>query len=137
MAGANAQSYNTPITAYNNTGLTNNLGATTVYAIPAGLSGVYRVQLWIRVTTAATSSTLPNVDLVYTSGGVAITTGTSTGTSHIIATNTGNTTTTSGFASVCIQCDASTNLQVVTANYASNSANVMTYEVRVRVEYLG
>lgn len=136
MAGANVLTYSTPVAGYDNTGLSGNLSATTVYAIPASRSGIYRVHLWERVTTIATTSTLPNVDLVFTSGGVAITTGTSTGTSHLIATNTGNTTTTFGTATVDIYCDASTNLQVVTANYAQSGVS-MIYELRVRVEYLG
>lgn len=136
MAGANAQSYVTPITAYNNTGLTANLGATTIYTIPAGLSGLYRLHFYLRVTTAgATSSTLPNANVIFTSGGVTITTGTSTGTTNVTATSAGNTTTTSQEGSVAVQCDASTNIQVQTTNFAANAA--MTYELRVRVEYLG
>jgi hypothetical protein len=137
MAGANVLTYSTPITGYDNTGLTANLGATTVYAIPAGRAGIYRCHLWIKVTTVATTSTLPSADLVFTSGGTAITTGTSTGApGHLIATNTGNALTTSGTATVDLYCDASTNIQVVTAGYAQTGVS-MVYELRVRLEYLG
>lgn len=148
MAVSQLGTYVVPVAMFDDTGLTGNLSATTVYPIPAGKGGMYRVHLWMRVTTAAaTSSTLPNANLLFTSGGVAITTGTSTGalaginnvsTStavSIIGTDQGNTTTTCASSCIGIFCDASTNIQVQTTNFAANAS--MTYELRVRVEYLG
>ncbi len=150
MAVSQLGTFVVPVAMYDNTGLTNNLSAATVYPVPAGKGGLYRVHIWMHVSAAAgTSSTLPNADLIFTAGGVAITTGTSNGAMagltaqgtgagpHIIGTNAGNATTTCSSTCVDIFADASTNIQVVTANYASNAANAMTYEIRVRVEYLG
>lgn len=148
MAVTQGQTYVVPVAMYDNTGLTAALAAATIYAVPAGKTGMYRVHIWMRVTTAgATTSTLPNADLVFTSGGITITTGTTNGAGggqaaqgtgvgpHLIGTNQGNATGTCSMRCVDVYADASTNIQIVTANFAANAS--MTYELRCRVEFLG
>src|SRR5205823_12199857 len=55
------------VATIDSTGLTANVGATTLYAVPASGAGMYRVSAYVVETTAGSvSSTLPNVQIVYT-----------------------------------------------------------------------
>ena len=144
MANAAIKTYSSPIAGWGGTANGANIGATTVYAVPAGEAGMYRVTAHIYQRATGTASVLPTVDVVFTENGVAITTGTSTGAienqgsaanaaSHLINTNNANATTACGTGTAIIHADASTNIQIVTAGgtYAG-----MTYDIYVTVERL-
>ena len=143
MAVTQGQTYVSPVFMYDSTGLTANInGGSAQTMFTTVKAGMYRIHVWQRITSVGSvSSTLPSVDLVFVSGGQTITTGTShfesyaTDAAHLIATNTNNTLTTGGHATIDIYCDAATAIQVLSAGYAANAT--MTYEFRCRGEYLG
>lgn len=121
---------------------TANIGAATLYPVPVSGAGLYRVNCHIVETTAGSiSSTLPNVQIVYTD---ADTSGTVTidatpilaaaglGQTGLLTTNTVGTTS-SGV--ITINAKASTNIQYQTVNYASNLAG-MAYSLKIRLEDL-
>jgi hypothetical protein len=136
MAASNVQSYSVPVAAYDATAQNGNISATTIYAIPAGKAGMYRAHLYIRQTATGTASVTPTVDIIFTGDSLAaVTTGTTSGApGHLIATNNTNATTVCNQVTFTFYADASTNIQFVTAGgtYAG-----MTYNLRVRLEYLG
>lgn len=136
MAASNVQSYSVPVAAYDSTATAANISATTFYTVPTGRAGMYRVHLYLRQTATGTSSVTPTVDIVFTGDSLAaVTTGTTSGApGHLIATNSTNATTVCGAATFDFYADAGSNVQIVTAGgtYAS-----MTYNLRVRLEYLG
>lgn len=110
-----------------------NVASQTAYAVPAGKSGVYRVSLYLVETTAdAASSTLPN-------GGVGWTdndTGTPLLANTVTPTNTANAVGAFAQGSQVIAAKAGSNITYQTSNYASGTAGVMNYSIRVRVEFL-
>ena len=111
-----------------------NVASQTLYAVPAGQDGTYRVSLYAEVTQAATtSSTLPNVGLGWTSRdantAVALPTATPTNSANALGA-LGNTTQN-------ISCKAGTNITIQTSGYVSSGATPMQYAVRAVVEYLG
>lgn len=122
------------------TGLTANVGATTIYAVPASGAGMYRVSSLVVETTAGSlSSTLPNVQIVYTdneTGGVITIDATpilgiaGIGQTGALNANTVGTTST---GVIVINAKASTNIQYQTVNYASNLAG-MAYALHVKLE---
>lgn len=136
MAASNVQTYAIPVAGYDATAQAANISATTVYAIPAGKAGMYRIHLYLRQITTGTASVTPTVDVIFTGDSLAaVTTGTTSGApGHLIATNSTNATTVCVAATFDFFADASTNIQFVTAGgtYAS-----MTYNLRIRLEYLG
>jgi hypothetical protein len=98
---------------------------------------MYRVHMFARMTTAGATDVLPAVDLIWTGGSVAQTTGTagSNAGNHMAAANATVATTSSTIATLTVFCDASTNLQFQTTG--GTYANSGLYEIRFRVEYLG
>lgn len=109
-----------------------NIGATTVYAVPA--SGMYRVSAYAVVTQAATtSSTLPNVGVLWTDNDSNVPLSATT----VTPTNAANALGAFGNGSIVISARAGTNIQFQTSNYASSGATPMQYAVRIRVEAMG
>lgn len=107
--------------------------ATTAYAVPAALNGVYRVTVFIIVSRAATvASTLPAVNLIWTDqdSGATITQ------TAVTPPNAGNSLSTFQQASFDVNAAASTNIQFSTTGYASSGATSMQFALRVRVEAL-
>lgn len=109
------------------------VAASTVYAVPVHMSGMYRISVVAKVTTAATTSSqlgaitvnyTDNVDSVAVSGLSAA------------AQSTGNTTGTQINGSVIVNAKGGTNIQWAIA-YASVGATSMAYAAEVRVDYLG
>lgn len=111
-----------------------NVSAATLYAVPAGGAGWYRVSAQGVVTQAATtSSTLPNIGVTWTDNdsGVALSATTLT------PTNTANAPGAFGLGSQAMYVKAGTNIQYLTSNYASSGATPMQYAIRLRLEFLG
>ena len=123
------------------TGQTTNVGATTLYAVPAGQGGMYRVHAYEVITTAAvTTSVLPNCYAIWTdndtgvaeSGGIAFTNAPSANT-----VGTQSNAASIYYGVLTINAAQSTNIQFKTLSYASNPANTMQYALHVKLEYLG
>lgn len=126
----------------NTTGLTGNVTAATLYAVPASGAGLYRVSAYVVLTTAGSiSSTLPNVQLVYTdidaNTSVTLDASPILGAAGLGQTGllTANTVGTVASGVVVINAKASTTIQYQTVNYASNAAG-MTYALHIRLEAL-
>lgn len=131
------------------TGQNNNIGATTLMAVPANSTvsnngGLYRVQCYAVVTTAAgTSSTLPNIQIQWTDNdtntlasfmnctpsATTNTVGTTNSNSNAVGAGVPNANT--------ISVKPGTNITWQAVNYASNPANAMQYAVHIRLQYLG
>ena len=124
------------------TALTANVGATTLYAVPASGVGMYRVSAYVVLTTAASiSSTLPNVQLVYTDSD-SNTSVTLDVTPILGAAGSGQTGALTANTVGTVSCDvkviyvkASTTIQYKTVNYASSLAG-MAYALRIKLEAL-
>lgn len=118
--------------------LTANVGVATLLAITN--AGLYRVSSLVVLTTAASvSSTLPNVQIVYTDqdtgGSVTIDATPILGVAGIGQTGalTANTVGTTSTGVIMINVKASTTIQYKTVNYASSLAG-MAYTLRIRLE---
>ncbi len=126
----------------NTTGLTANVTASTLYAVPSTGEGMYRVSAYVVETTAGSlSSTLPNVQIVYTDkdsntsvtiDATPVLAAAGLGQSDVLTLNAVGTVS-SGV--IVIYVKASTTIQYQTVNYASNLAG-MTYALRIRLELL-
>lgn len=111
-----------------------NIGATTIYAIPAARAGLYRVSAYAVVTQAATtSSTLPNVGVLWTDNDSNVALSANT----VTSSNNANAPGAFGNGDTVISARDGTNIQFQTSNYASVGATAMQYAVHLRVEYLG
>lgn len=111
-----------------------NIGATTIYAIPTGRAGLYRVSAYAVVTQAATtSSTLPNVGVLWTDNDSNVALSANT----VTPTNTANAPGAFGNGDIVISARDGTNIQFQTSNYASVGGTPMQYAVHLRLEYLG
>lgn len=124
------------------TGLTANVGATLLYTTPASGAGMYRVSVLVVETTAGSlSSTLPNVQIVYTDnetgGAITIDATPILGIAGIGQTGalTADTVGTTSTGVICINAKASTNINYQTVNYASNLAG-MAYALHIKLEAL-
>lgn len=124
------------------TGLTANVGAATLYAVPATGAGMYRISSYTVETTAGSiSSTLPNVQVVYTDketgGAITMDATPVLGVAGIGQTGalTANTVGTASSGVIAISAKASTTIQYQTVNYASNLAG-MTYALHIKLEVL-
>jgi hypothetical protein len=110
-----------------------NISSTTVYAVPSGQGGIYRVSIYAVETAAdAASSTLPNVGIGWTDND----TSTALQANTVTSTNTANAVGAFAQGVQIINAKAGTNITYLTSNYASGTAGAMTYAVRIRVEYL-
>jgi hypothetical protein len=124
------------------TGLTGNVGATTLYAVPSTGEGMYRVSAYLVTTTAGSvSSTMPNAQVVFTDkdSNTTVTLDVSPvlgaaglGQSGLLTANTVGTVFS---GSVPIYVKASTTIQYKTVNYASTAAG-MAYALRIKLEAL-
>lgn len=126
----------------NTTGLTANVAASTLYAVPSTGAGLYRVSAFVVETTAGSvTSTLPNVQVVYTDndtgGSVTLDATPILGVAGIGQTGalTANTVGTTATGVVVVNVQASTTIQYQTVNYASNLAG-MAYALHLRLEAL-
>jgi hypothetical protein len=118
------------------------IGSTLLYAVPASGLGVYRLSFYLVVTRAATtSSTLPQLELVYTDGDTSI-----VETLFATALNSANTVGSFGalngggglpIGAVTVTIKASSNINFLTSGYASVGATAMQFSLRLRAEYLG
>jgi hypothetical protein len=122
------------------TGQTANIGATTLYAVPSTGAGMYRVSAYVVLTTAASvSSTLPNVQIVFTDNqtNTSITMNATPilGVAGIGQTGalTANTVGTAVSGVIVVNAKASTNIQYSLVNYASSLAG-MAYAVHLKLE---
>lgn len=123
-------------------GLTGNVGATTLYVVPSTGSGLYRISSYVVETIAGSiSSTLPNVQIVYTdndtNGAVTIDSTPVLGVAGIGQTGalTANTVGTSSSGVIVVNVKSSTTIQYQAVNYASSLAG-MTYAVHLKIESL-
>jgi hypothetical protein len=113
--------------------------ATTLYAVPVGNGGTYRISFVAKVTRAAsTSSVLGGTgafQAIYTDAddSVVVTTGTITNVSG--STLTGNTTQIVYSGTVTVNAKASSNIQF-TFGYTSVGATTMQYNLHVRCEQI-
>ena len=102
--------------------------AVTAASTPNLTAGRYRVSWYLRVTTAASSSSSVAVTVSWTDGGVAC--------SFTGASVTGNTTaTTQPDTSLFLQVDEGTAITYTTA-YSSTGATSMAYQLSIMVEVL-
>lgn len=117
-----------------------NIATATLYAVPAGGAGVYRISAYEVLTQAATSSsTLPSVNIAWTDAdSSAAETGTpaaSGGSGNTVGNTNFPIATSPGI--YVVSAKASTNIQYSTAGYASSGATPMQYALHIRLEYLG
>jgi len=123
-------------------GLTANISATTFYTVPSGQAGTYRMMCYeITTQAASSSSTLPQCAVYWTDAdtnvgnSAAITVAvTSNGVGVSSAEGTG-----SGYmpGGSVFNARAGTVIQYGSINYASSGASVLTYNIHVKLEYLG
>ncbi len=122
------------------TGLTANVAASTLYAVPASGVGMYRISAYVVMTTAASiSSTLPNVQIIYTDNDANVSV-TLDATPILAAAGLGQTgaLTANSVGSVAsgeivIYAKSSTTIQYSTVNYASSLAG-MAYALHIKLE---
>lgn len=111
-----------------------NVAATTLYAVPTGGAGMYRVSAYAVETTAdAASSTLPSVGIGWTDNDSS----TVLSATSVTQTNTANAIGAFGYGQQVLYAKAGTNITYQTAGYASGTAGAMKYAVHLRLEYLG
>lgn len=116
------------------TTLNANQGSATLFAVPAGLSGMYRAVAYAVVTTAdGASSTLPSVGIGWTDNDTNVPLLATT----VTTTNTANAAGAFGQGIQVFNAKGGTNITWQTSSYASGTAGVMKYAVRIRLEYLG
>jgi len=127
------------IAQINTTGLTGNVATATLYAVPAA-NGFYRISAYVICTTAASiSSTLPNVQVIFTDAQTN-TSITMDVTPVLAVANIGQTNTLTAnqvgntfCGTIPISVKASTTIQYKTVNYTSNAGG-MTYALHIRLE---
>lgn len=127
------------VATIDSTGLTANVGATLLYAVPSSGAGQYQVcSLVVETTAGSLSSTLPNVQIVYTDndtgGTITIDATPILGIAGIGQTGalTANTVGTTSTGVIVINAKASTNINYQTVNYASNLAG-MAYALHIKL----
>jgi hypothetical protein len=95
---------------------------------------MYRVFAYAVVTQAATtSSTLPNLGILWTDSDSSV----ALSSSNVTPTNAANALGAFGNGDIVINAKGGTTIQFQTSNYASSGATGMQYVVRLRLEYLG
>lgn len=116
------------------TGQSAAIGATTIYAVPASNTGMYRVSWVASVTTAASVSSVlggtNGFQVLYTDGDDAV-----VKTSPASVTSNANTTGTQISGSVIVYARQSTNIQYQ-MDYTSVGGTSMQYNLHVKVEAL-
>ena len=110
------------------------IGATTLYAVPASGAGIYRVSFYEIVTRAATtSSTLPAVVITWTDRDNS----TAQSVTFTPSAAAGNTLTTFVSGDLYVSAKASTNIQYSTSGFASSGGTSMQFAIRLKAEALG
>ncbi len=114
-----------------------NIAATTLFTVPANSPGTYRLDCYVVLTRAATtSSTLPACNAIYTdndSGAAETVAQTTSPTANTVGTVGADATT----ALPIFHAAAGTNIQFSTTGFASVGATSMQYAIRVKLEFLG
>lgn len=120
-----------------------NIGATNLYAVPVAGAGMYRLSAYVVETTAdLATSTLPNVQVVYTDNdtnisvtmdATPIATGAGLGQTGAL---TANTVGTAASGVIAINVKASTTIQYQTTGYLSGTPGAMKYAVHLKLEAL-
>jgi hypothetical protein len=118
-----------------------NLSATTIYSVPAGGAGMYRLSCYIVITQAATTSaTLPGCSAYWTdndTGTTANTSGVALSSSTSANSVGNNSSQVNPAESIIIAAKAGTNIQIATSGYASTGATPMQFGIHVKLEFLG
>lgn len=116
------------------TGQGANIAATTLLA--AAPAGIYRISIHVQLTTpAGTSSTFPDVQIIYTEGDSGVShTLTLLGSQQVAATT--NTTAVFSTTTFVLNVSGATTIQYATVNYASNAGGAMKYSLHIRTESL-
>lgn len=114
------------------------IAATTIYAVPASGVGMYRISFYLKVTTAAsTSSKLGGVTITFTdptdSVSQSVVAQLADNTGMASTSDVGNTTTSVLQGSMIITAKASTNIQYAVA-YASVGGTAMVYKISMKLE---
>lgn len=111
-----------------------NIAATTLFAVPTGAGGTYRMTGYLVVTRAGTtSSMLPDLHILWTDvdTSVALSSG------PVTPTNAANQLGAFGNGDVIVHAKEGTNIQFQTSNYASAGATAMQYALHLKLEFLG
>lgn len=119
-----------PTTAVDLTAQTADISPATLYAVPSGAAGMYRVSVFIIVTQAATtSSTLPAVSVIFTDN--------DNNTSQTLAAtvvDSGNALTTFEQSEVVINVKDGTTVQYETIGTVTSGATPLNYALHIRIE---
>lgn len=109
-----------------------NIATATLYSVPASGAGMYRISIYVTVTSVGTTSTMPSTTITYTDGNA----GTNAHSTVTTATSAGNSvTTTFAQTTYVLYAKASTNIQYATGSYAS-TGSAMQYALRIKCEAL-
>lgn len=122
-----------------------NLASTTLYTVPAGAGGMYRIVAYVVITQAATtSSALPQANVSWTdldtglANGFTSTTITVGSSANTLADNSAGAQSSGQVpSSTVINAKAGTNISVSTVGYASVGATPMQFAIHFKLEYLG
>ena len=133
----------TVVAAVNTTGLFANVASTVLYTPPSTRGGMYRISAYVVLTATATaSSTLPNVQVTYWDADIAASV-TLNVTPTLAAAGLGQTETLSknvvgliASGVVVINVDTFVPIRYQTVNYASVTADEMTYALHIICEKL-
>jgi hypothetical protein len=111
-----------------------NIGATTLYAVPAHLGGMYTITVFEESTNTPTTATLPSVSLAWTDND----TGNSIAATQIVA-STGSVSAANVLAQTTYNLDAKggTTITYQTGSYAAGSGTALQYSLHIRVNYMG
>jgi len=137
--------FSTVVAKLDLTARTNNVPGFTLYSVPSGGAGLYRVDCHVVLTIAAgTSSKLPacfvgwfdedtNHQITCGAGGPQLSNGTLTANTVGTTGNLG----TGWSESTIIRSAASQAVTICTTGYASTPANAMQFAVHAKIEFLG
>ncbi len=116
-----------------------NITSTTLYAVPVGAGGTYRISAYEVITTAATSSsTLPGVWPGFTDLDSNVAGGTNSAIAGGSTVNVAGTTTAATVnGALVMQAKGGTNITFQTLSYASSGVTAMAYAIHLKLEYLG
>ena len=115
-----------------------NITATTLYAIPVGKTGFYRISAALTVTTAGgASSTLPSLSMTWVDPNTLTTEALTLLNSYNGNALGGNALGSGFFGSMVVYAHTSSNIQYSTGGYASSGVPTMKYALHLRLEYLG
>ncbi|PWT71030.1 MAG: hypothetical protein C5B60_11430 [Chloroflexi bacterium] len=116
-----------------------NVANSLLYAIPSTAGGMYRLNILIVLTRAATtSSTLPYAVPQWTDADTSVTLTMQVGTAANTQNAPGSTNAYGEYPNVLVlNLKAGTNLNYATAGYVSSGATTMQYAVHIQLEYFG